>query len=107
MTPISNCQVGVPLPPKSDLIARAANDPTTIPPGNQTWNLLSIVVLFLEYIVAIIGLHAASTAPLAKRSPAQTKSSVSMSWNPVVADMADTSATGPVSDNIRSMVWIA
>ena len=44
-------------------VARA---PITIPPGNQTWNLFNIVVLLLEYISAIKGLHAASTEPLAK-----------------------------------------
>ena len=45
------------------LVAKA---PITIPPGNQTWNLFSIVVLLLVYISAINGLQAASTEPLAK-----------------------------------------
>lgn len=57
---ICNCQ-----PRSMSVINLETRAPITIPPGNQTWNLLSIVVRFLVYISAISGLQAASTEPLA------------------------------------------
>ena len=61
MVAIFNCQ-----PIDITFNNSTAKEPTTIPPGNQTWNLFNIVVLLSEYISAINGLHAASTEPLAK-----------------------------------------
>ena len=60
MTAICNCH------PKPKLVMKfEVRAPITIPPGNQTWNLLSIVVRLSVYMSAIKGLQAASTEPLA------------------------------------------
>jgi len=55
----------IPCQPRLSLKNVPINEPITIPPGNQTWNLLSICVFLSGYISAIRGLQAASTEPLA------------------------------------------
>jgi hypothetical protein len=47
------------------VMKKEIRDPTSIPPGNHMWNLLSIFCIFTpEYMSAIIGLQAASVHPL-------------------------------------------
>ena len=61
MTAIFICQV-----PPILAINNATKDPMARPPGNHTWNRLSMVALLSSYMSEIIGLYAASTIPLPK-----------------------------------------